>query len=63
MTERPRMREVARNVESISGDLDRICVHLESITSSLARLVALAERVESAACTPLRIIRNLRRSQ
>lgn len=58
-TPRLRLREAARNVESISDDLEKICAHLESITGSLARLVALAERVERAATTPVRIIRRI----
>lgn len=52
-----RLRELAGNVDSISGDLERICDHLESITSSLARLVALAERVETAITSPARLLR------
>lgn len=51
------LRQMPRNVESISSDLEKICEHLEAITGSLARLVALAERVEHAATTPVRIVR------
>jgi len=57
--ERLGLRDSLANVESISADLERICTHLESITGSLARLVALAERVEIAVTTPVRIIRRI----
>jgi hypothetical protein len=56
---RANLRQMPRNVESISSDLEKICAHLESITGSLARLVALAERVETAVTTPVRIIRRI----
>ena len=54
---RATLKQMPKNVESISADLERICAHLESITGSLARLVALAERVETAVTTPVRIVR------
>ena len=57
--QRPRLRKVAGDIESISADLEAICANLESITDSLARLADLAERVEYCIITPVRIIRRI----
>jgi prefoldin subunit 5 len=59
MNERPKLRKIATDIDSINGNLEEICANLERITCSLARLTELAEDVANIATAPSRFARRL----